>query len=72
MLDQAAVVEKHYLFYDGEHHLDREQRDKDSLITAHLHAAGWTGIRVTAGMLDHVHQLNAHLRALVRPESRAA
>lgn len=72
VLDQAAVVEKHYLFYDGEHHLDREQRDKDSLITAHLHAAGWTGIRVTAGMLDHVHQLNAHLRALVRPESRAA
>ena len=72
VLDLAAITRRHYLYYDGDHHLDREQRDKDSLITAQLHASGWTGIRVTAGMLEGVHMLNAHLRVLVTPESRAA
>ncbi|MDO5668393.1 MAG: hypothetical protein Q4G50_00120 [Corynebacterium sp.] len=72
VLDLAAIAERRFVYYDGDHHLDRAQRDKDSHITAQLTAWGWGGIRVTAGMIDAVHQLNAHLRALSFPESRAA
>ena len=39
------------LFYDGGHHLQREQRDFDSNVTAALDEHGWRSLRVTAGML---------------------
>ncbi|GLB64194.1 hypothetical protein NCCP2495_20730 [Dietzia sp. NCCP-2495] len=39
------------LLYDGEHHLDREQRDWDSAMTARLFDEGWLDLRITAGML---------------------
>lgn len=39
------------LFYDGGHHLKREQRDFDSDTTAALDEHGWRSMRVTAGML---------------------
>ncbi|MDO5513274.1 hypothetical protein [Corynebacterium sp.] len=72
VLDLACLEHRRYLYYDGEHHLDRAQRDKDALITALLSSAGWVGIRVTAGMLETVHQLNGLIRVLVSPENHAA
>ena len=39
------------LFYDGEVHLQREQRDWDANVTARLTELGWRSLRITAGML---------------------
>lgn len=39
------------LHYDGEDHLRRDQRDRDSLQSAQLAAVGWVAPRVTQGML---------------------
>ncbi|MDO5678593.1 MAG: hypothetical protein Q4G35_13945, partial [Propionibacteriaceae bacterium] len=39
------------LFYDGGGHLQREQRDWDSDVTARLAEEDWRSFRVTAGMM---------------------
>lgn len=39
------------LFYDGEAHLQREQRDWDADVTARLAEEGWLSLRITAGMM---------------------
>ncbi|MDR7328411.1 hypothetical protein [Corynebacterium guangdongense] len=46
--DQADRRRRVALFYDGEHHLDRRQRDKDTAITRTMHRLGWTVVRLTA------------------------
>jgi hypothetical protein len=43
-----------YLFYDGEHHLQRKQRDHDSEVLASLQHDGGRVLRVTAGDLKTV------------------
>ncbi|MDK8626581.1 hypothetical protein QP951_09370, partial [Corynebacterium appendicis] len=39
------------IMYDGEHHLQRKQRDRDSRINVESSLQGWVIIRVTAGTL---------------------
>ncbi|MDO5670662.1 MAG: hypothetical protein Q4G50_11770 [Corynebacterium sp.] len=64
ILDLAAIAQRHYLYYDGEHHLERERRDQDSSITAQLTSWGWTGVRITAGILNEMDLLRSHIMAL--------
>lgn len=49
--DLAYREQKVAMFYDGEGHLQREQRDWDSGVTARLFDEGWLDLRVTAGMM---------------------
>lgn len=74
-----AIPEYHIaLMYDGEHHLHRRQRDRDSRINIESALLGWTVIRVTAGSLtsikDYVERAVGIARAKVRTatESGAA
>ncbi|MGP5659779.1 hypothetical protein [Corynebacterium falsenii] len=46
--DLSAVA----LMFDGAHHLQRSQRDRDSAILAAVTGAGLPMLRVTAGMLE--------------------
>lgn len=59
VIDLASLPAKVALFYDGEHHLERSQRDKDARILAWLTAQGWLVFRVSAGMLRKTKQLQA-------------
>lgn len=58
------------IFYDGEHHLRRSQRDYDSQVWAILNQMGWRVLRVTNGMLDDPQWIVAHVTQLVA-EARA-
>lgn len=49
--DLALPDLKIALMYDGEHHLDRQQRDTDSRINIECAVRGWLVIRVTAKTL---------------------
>lgn len=66
LLAQGAVG----IFYDGEHHLRRSQRDYDSQVWAILNQMGWRVLRVTNGMLDDPQWIVAHVTQLVA-EARA-
>ena len=55
------------LFYDGEHHLHRNQRDYDSEVWATMRELGWECLRVTQGMLGQPPLLN---RSTARLENR--
>nr|VDG62077.1 Uncharacterised protein [Streptococcus thermophilus] len=50
------------LMYDGEHHLQRSQRDRDSAINIRCVMQGWTVLRFTAGTMGKVAEL---LRELI-------
>ncbi|WP_314880632.1 hypothetical protein [Corynebacterium durum] len=54
------------LFYDGEHHLHRNQRDYDSEVWATMRELGWECFRVTQGMLKQPEHLQQRIRSLVR------
>ncbi|MCJ7857924.1 hypothetical protein [Corynebacterium kalidii] len=54
-----------HLFYDGEHHLRRTQRDHDSEVLARLQQDGGRVLRVTAGNLRDADSVEA-LRGRVR------
>lgn len=45
--DQADRERRVAVFYDGEHHLDRRQRDRDTAVTRALHRQGWAVVRLT-------------------------
>lgn len=51
--------------YDGEHHLQRGQRDKDTEITADLLAFGWRLLRTSAGMLRRTSDTQRRVRTLM-------
>lgn len=53
------------LMYDGEHHLQRSQRDKDAEITADLVALGWVMLRTSAGMLRRTTDTKRRVRNAV-------
>lgn len=55
--DLAVVDLKIAIMYDGEHHLDREQRDRDALINLECSRRGWTVLRFTAGTMREVTRL---------------
>lgn len=68
VFDLALPDLKIALMYDGEHHLERTQRDKDSRIGIECALRGWLVIRVTAGTLADIPQ---HLRDAVRSRMAA-
>ncbi|RNE48196.1 endonuclease domain-containing protein [Corynebacterium alimapuense] len=65
VLDLGEPGLKIALMYDGGHHLQRGQRDRDARITAELSMQGWWVLRVSAGMLRNGEDLTRKIRALV-------
>jgi hypothetical protein len=65
IFDRADRRLKIGLMYDGEHHLQRNQRDKDAEITADLMALGWTMLRTSAGMLRRTADTKRRVRNAV-------
>ena len=53
------------LFYDGEHHLHRNQRDYDSEVWATMRELGWECLRVTQGMLGQPKRLQQRIEAIL-------
>lgn len=51
VFDLAITELKIAIMYDGEHHLQRKQRDRDSRINVESTLQGWVIIRFTAGTL---------------------
>lgn len=51
--------------YDGEHHLQRKQRDKDAEITADVTSLGWGQLRTSAGMLRKTGETKQRVRSAV-------
>lgn len=68
--DLADESSKTALFYDGEHHLARSQRDTDSWANQQLQKRGWTPIRITAGQLRNPHSLRFDLQEIMGKSSR--
>lgn len=60
--DLAIVALMIGIMYDGEHHLQREQRDKDSRINTEAALMGWVVIRITSGTL---HLLGRFIEAAI-------
>lgn len=58
------------IFYDGEDHLERAQRDYDSKVWALSDQMGWRTFRITSGMLSDPAWIRAHVEQLVA-EARA-
>lgn len=65
IIDLADLPRRIAYMYDGEHHLDRSQRDRDAMITAELTRRGWLVIRISAGMLNDANTLIAQARESV-------
>ncbi|RSZ64391.1 hypothetical protein EAH68_05200 [Corynebacterium hylobatis] len=63
--DRAEPRLKIGLMHDGEHHLQRSQRDKDAEITADLMSLGWTVLRTSAGMLRRTAETKRRVREAV-------
>lgn len=63
--DLADEELKVAVFYDGEHHLKRSQRDYDSKVWAVLTQLGWRTFRVTNGMLEDPNWIVAHTKNLL-------
>ncbi|MCT1695481.1 hypothetical protein [Corynebacterium sanguinis] len=63
IFDLALVEPKIGLMYDGSHHWEYDQRQKDSLINLDATALGWTPLRFSSGTLP---QLPERLSALLR------
>lgn len=53
-LDLAIQELKIGIMYDGDHHLERSQRDKDSRINLECAVLGWQVLRVTVGTLGQL------------------
>ena len=64
-LDAGWRAYKVGLFYDGLHHLDRRQRDYDSMVTIQLHNMGWDTLRITHGMLYNARELQRNIAAKI-------
>lgn len=62
IIDVADLSRMIAFMYDGEHHLDRAQRDLDARITAELTRRGWLVIRVSAGMLCDTKEITRQIR----------
>ena len=58
------------LFYDGQHHLERSQRDRDSTISAELRLMGFASLRVTYGMLQDAERLKGYIEDILAEQER--
>lgn len=63
VLDLALLEPRVGLMYDGKHHWDYQQRQKDSLINLEAAAQGWTKLRFSAATLP---ELPARLTRLLQ------
>ena len=63
VLDQAEPNLLVGLQQDGEHHLERKQRDKDAEITAGRLANGWQLVRTSTGMLRKTRETKCRVHA---------
>lgn len=63
--DVGCAELKIAIFYDGEHHLKRRQRDKDFARRHQIQSAGWTVIVLTAGMLHEPERWSADLAGYI-------
>lgn len=63
--DLAIQRIKLAIFYDGEGHLHRSQRDHDSKSLALADQGDWTTFRVTWGMLGDAEWMRAHVGMLI-------
>lgn len=70
--DLAYREQKVALFYDGESHLQREQRDWDSGVTARLFDEGWLDLRVTAGMMRNPATIRRRTAEMLRRQGYPA
>ncbi|MDU0479167.1 hypothetical protein QVA66_07925 [Staphylococcus chromogenes] len=67
VITTADLADRHRkvaLFYDGVHHLSRQQRDYDSFVWQQLRKQGWEVVRITHGQLrnpGHLRELLLHL-----------
>ncbi|WP_158407998.1 hypothetical protein [Corynebacterium epidermidicanis] len=68
--DLADEKSKVALFYDGEHHLHRDQRDYDSDVTQQLRLQGWEPIRITAGQLRNIKELRMRVWHFIERNTR--
>ncbi|EEI16299.1 hypothetical protein M3A76_09920 [Corynebacterium sanguinis] len=68
VFDLALAEPKIGLMYDGSHHWEYDQRQKDSLINLDATALGWTPLRFSSGTLP---QLPERLSALLRAKGYA-
>lgn len=62
VFDAAERTHRVGFQHDGEHHLQRGQRDKDSEINADVMSLGWNQIRTSAGMLRKTAELKHRIR----------
>lgn len=65
VVDLGWAEHRVFLFYDGAHHLQKEQRDHDSEVFALLQRNGGRVFRVTAGNLKDADKVT-ELRGWVR------
>ncbi|MDU0479619.1 hypothetical protein QVA66_10245 [Staphylococcus chromogenes] len=68
--DLADEDSKVALFYDGEHHLQRAQRDHDSEVLQQLRMQGWEPVRVTAGQMRNIPELRRRIQHFMDRASR--
>lgn len=62
IVDFAWVHLKVAIYYDGEHHGDQKNIDRDNEILAYLEEQGWQVMRVTKGMLRREQDLMRRVR----------
>ncbi|MDO5076976.1 hypothetical protein [Corynebacterium sp.] len=70
ILDASWTDIRVALFYDGAHHLQREQRDYDSTVFIRLRELGWEPLRITHGLLRNPRKLATTLRNAIQRAER--
>ncbi|WP_115685489.1 hypothetical protein [Corynebacterium senegalense] len=68
VFDLALIEPRVGIMYDGRHHWDYQQRQKDALINLDVTAEGWTPLRFSSGTLP---ELPARLERLLSDKYRA-
>ncbi|MEJ5998372.1 endonuclease domain-containing protein [Corynebacterium sp. H130] len=65
IIDLAWKDHKVAVYYDGEHHLDRRQRNRDAEIRNHLEELGWVVVAVTAPELRNPERLRRRVKRAI-------
>ncbi|WP_244429010.1 hypothetical protein [Corynebacterium halotolerans] len=66
VLDLALPDWKIALMFDGAHHWDKQQRERDARINFELTMAGWLVLRMSHGMLDDAAGLATRIADAIR------
>lgn len=68
VLDLALPDWKIALMFDGAHHWDKQQRERDARINFELTMAGWLVLRISHGMLDDASGLATRISDAIRKQ----